>query len=178
MKSFGISDNSCMFVTDSRQESFITNEETAFFMLLSDVPYLTNKLLKSLRIAVLRCMQLVLGGIREASSFLYFINFKFHTQMPRANENLNEGTNVASLSSTANARKASTLKTEKLLKQLSEKVINLQQSYEQKCNECAFLRYFIARNMPTAFSCFEKEHPIDSQNWGKLYKMETQLKNI
>lgn len=74
-----------MFAYDSRQESFCISKDTAFFVLLSDVSYLKNKLLKSLRIVVLYCTQLVLGGIREASSFLYFIMSKFHS-MPRTNE--------------------------------------------------------------------------------------------
>lgn len=74
-KDFEKSEKRFMFAVDSDQESTNTIRVSAFFMLLSDVSYLKNKLLKSRRIAVLDCMQLILGRIREASSFLYLPKF-------------------------------------------------------------------------------------------------------
>ena len=74
-KYFDKSEKRFMFAVDSDQESKDINEVTVFFMLLSDVSYLKNKLLKSRCIAVLVYVQWVLGRIREASSFLYLPKF-------------------------------------------------------------------------------------------------------
>ena len=74
-KDFEKSEKCFMFAVDSDQESTNITQVTAFFMLLSDVSYLKNKLLKSRWIAVLGYMQLILGRIREASSFLYLPKF-------------------------------------------------------------------------------------------------------
>lgn len=74
-KDFEKSEKCFMFAIDSDQESKDINRVMAFFMLLSDVSYLKNKLLKSRWIAVLVYVQLILGRIREASSFLYLPKF-------------------------------------------------------------------------------------------------------
>lgn len=114
---------------------------------------------------------------REATAFLNYNNSNFIQYMPKTDENLKKGV-IASFSSTTNARNASTSKTERLLKQLSEKIVNLQRSNEEKDRQIHYLRFYIARNSPTCFSYFEENHPIDSQDWEKLYKLECQLNNI
>lgn len=176
MKSFVVIENVCMFVSILDQGINIIRKYGHFYVLLTALIY-KIRLFKSHVSRSFSNVMVPWSEARGEQSFLFYINSNFVDTMTKENE-ICKGTNNSSPSTTTNARKASTSKTEKLLKQLSEKVITTQRAYEQKCNECAFMRYFIARNMPSLFSYFEKNHPIDSQNWEKLYKMETQLKNI
>lgn len=90
--------------------------------------------------------------------------------MPQENKTLKCKAQGASTSSKS---------TERLLKQLTDKVITLQRDNEEKDRRIDYLNYYIASHgMPTVFSYFEKNHPIDSQDWKKLYKMQCQLNNI
>ncbi len=59
----------------------------------------------------------------------------------------------------------------KLIRELEKRVSELQRGND-------YMRFYIARNHPSGFSLFEKEHPIDSQDWGKLCEIENKLKNL
>ncbi len=71
----------------------------------------------------------------------------------------------------AQGASASQKSLKKLIRELEKRVSEL-----QKGND--YMRFYIARNHPSGFSLFEKEHPVDSQDWGKLCEIENKLKNL
>lgn len=167
---FGVLDKSYIFAIDSRQESFCRIEVTAIFMLLHDVSYLKNKLLKSLRIAVLHCTQLVLGGIKEASSFLYLLTFQIHTQMPRANE-LEASTQGVSTSQP----QKTVSRLEKEIISIQKKVSKLQEECRHERNEKYRLLCYINRYCSALFPYFDKSNPVDSKNWERVHRLQLDL---
>lgn len=177
MKNFADVKNSCMFAMSTPKTSNITEIQVVFFCTI-----LNANICKDIRLSVpygittgFSC-SLSLAR-RERAAFLIYSNSNFIPFMPKTNDLLNDRAKPV-LSSTTNARKASTSKTEKLLKQLSDKVLSLQRDNEEKDRRIDYLNYYIAKSTPTMFSCFEEKHPIDSQDWKKLYKMQCQLNNI
>lgn len=167
---FGISDNSCMFAVDSDQESKDINRVMAFFMLLSDVSYLKNKLLKSLRIAVLVYVQLVLGRIREASSFLYLSIFQIHTQMTRTNE-----LEVKAQGASTSQPQKTVSRLEKEIISIQKKVSKLQEECRHERNEKYRLLCYINRYCSALFPYFDKSNPVDSKNWERVHRLQLDL---
>jgi hypothetical protein len=166
---FGISDKIYTFAIDSRQESLCIKDMTAIFMLLHDVSYLTNKLLKSLRIAVCLCTQLVLGGIREASSFLYLLTFQIHTQMPRANES------EVQVQSVPTSQTKSQSKLEKEIISIQKKVSKLQEECRHERNEKYRLLCYIHQYCSALFPYFDRSNPVDSKNWERVHRLQLDL---
>lgn len=167
---FGILDKIYTFATDSRQESLCIKDMTAIFMLLHDVSYLNNKLLKSLRIAVCLYTQLVLGGIREASSFLYLLTFQIHTQMPRANESEVQVQGVP----TSQPKPQSKLERE--LISIQKKVTALQAECKTYEAEKYRLLCYIDRYCSCLLSNFLENNPLDSRDWKKLHRQQLDIR--
>lgn len=167
---FGILDKIYTFATDSRQESLCIKDMTAIFMLLHDVSYLNNKLLKSLRIAVCLYTQLVLGGIREASSFLYLLIFQIHTQMPRANES------EVQVQSVPTSKPKPQSKLEKELISIQKKVTDLQAECKTHEAEKYRLLCYIDRYCSCLLSNFLENNPLDSRDWKKLHRQQLDIR--
>lgn len=176
MKSFADVKNGCMFAVFNAKGTHKIEKKTGFFYAVSTATICKDiRLFKSHVSCYFSKVIVPLARMRGEQPFLF--NSNFVDTMPKENE-ICKGTNNSSPSTTTNARKASTSKTEKLLKQLSDKVLSLQRDNEEKDRRIDYLHYYIAKSTPTMFSCFEKNHPIDSQDWKKLYKMQCQLNNI
>lgn len=115
----------------------------------------------------------------KAEPFFFSAKRTNFTIMHSTEKDCSNGITTPHKTRTPTKRASSTKSTERLLKQLTDKVINLQRDNEAKDRRIDYLNYYIAsRGLPISFSYFEKEHPIDSQDWKKLYKMQCQLNNI
>lgn len=117
-------------------------------------------------------------GNGKAEPFLFSAKRTNFTVMPFTEKDCSNGITTPHKTRTPTKRESSTKSTERLLKQLTDKVITLQRDNEEKDRRIDYLNYYIAKSTPTMFSCFEEKHPIDSQDWKKLYKMQCQLNNI
>lgn len=114
----------------------------------------------------------------KAEPFLFSAKRTNFTVMLSTEKDCSNGITTPHKTRTPTKRASSTKSTERLLKQLTDKVITLQRDNEEKDRRIDYLNYYIAKSTPTMFSCFEENHPIDSQDWKKLYKMQCQLNNI
>ena len=176
MKNFGDIKNIRRFAVHSNTESGTTRRNlSGIFCTLSIILITVSTPVWSVNAPT--ALRVECNG--KAEPFLFSAKRTNFAVMHSTEKDCTNGITTPHKTRTPTKRDNSTKSTERLLKQLTDKVITLQRDNEEKDRKIDYLNYYIAsRGLSTSFSYFEKEHPIDSQDWGKLYKMQCQLNKI
>lgn len=175
---FGISDNSCMFVTFNAKEQTKHISSNGHFLWLC-VSYYLHDIRLSLPVRLLqKCYSCSLARMGGGSLSLYH-KIKFHLTMPKNNENLTKGS-VASLSSTPTSAKTASKSQSKLEKEIAaiqKKVATLQADCKAHEAEKYRLLCYIDRYCSCLLSNFLENNPLNSQDWKKLHKQQLDIKD-
>lgn len=177
---FGISDNSCMFVTFYAKGTKTNEKNGHFYVLLTTLIY-KIRLFKSHVSRFFSKLTVPLARMRGEQPFLYSNNSNFVDTMPKENNNLKPGDNSTLTSTQPSEKGKSQLQKllQSALKKADEKEAEnkrLKNRYKQLETELYRTKFFNARNCHFSFSIFDKNNPVDKCDWKKLYEAEMKLR--
>ena len=170
---FGISDNSCMFVTFYAKGTKTNEKHGHFYVLLTTLIY-KIRLFKSHVSRSFSKLSVPLARMRGEQPFLYSNNSNFVDTMPKENKDLKPRGNSALTSTQPGEKGKSQL--QKLLQSSLKKAEEKEAENKRLKAELYHKLYYLSRNCHFTFSLFEKNNPVDKCDWKKLYDAEIKLR--
>lgn len=167
---FGISDNSCMFVTIQDQGIKAKENSGDFYVPLTTLIY-KIRLFKSHVSRYFSKVTVPWSELRGEQSFLFNINSKFVDTMTKENKDLKCDTIVVSASQTKPQTKL-----ERELISIQKKVTALQAECKTYEAEKYRLLCYIDRYCSCLLSNFIENNPLDSRDWKKLHRQQIDIR--
>lgn len=168
---FGISDNSCMFVTIQDQGIKAKENSGDFYILLTTLIY-KIRLFKSHVSRYFSKVTVPWSELRGEQSFLFNTNSKFVDTMTKENKDLKCDAIIVSTSQTIKNQS----KLEKEIATIQKKVAMLQAECKTHEAEKYRLLCYIDRYCSCLLSNFLENNPLGSRDWKKLHKQQLDLR--
>lgn len=168
---FGISDNSCMFVTFYAKGTKTNEKHGHFYVLLTTLIY-KIRLFKSHVSRSFSKLSVPLARMRGEQPFLYSNNSNFVDTMPKENKDLKCDAIIVSTSQTIKNQS----KLEKEIATIQKKVAMLQAECKTHEAEKYRLLCYIDRYCSCLLSNFLENNPLGSRDWKKLHKQQLDLR--